>query len=211
MTLPTLIRNYQDKADYTHLKKIYSQLLQATMLIEQEYGSISEWDLTADSPSDATMIMERYKKHFKVIKTCEEDLTACLPDVMYKTTVGTNYEHWSKSSNRASFMLSDGAIVMFHVKAEGLRGGAFQAYVDLNGWKKPNQLGNDFFYFFYFNEHKSLRPGGWASSIEKMDANFKTGCLNGNGYYCANWLLTYGNKDYLKCKDLSYKGKTKCK
>lgn len=73
MTLPTLIQKHQDKSDYTHLKKIYSQLLQATMSIEQEYGSISEWKLSTNSPTDSTMIMERYKKYFKSIKTCEED------------------------------------------------------------------------------------------------------------------------------------------
>lgn len=209
MTLPTLIQKHQDKSDYTHLKKIYSQLLQATISIEQEYGSVAEWDLVDDSAEDAKMIMNRYKKYFKVIKTCEDDLSACLPNVMYKSTIGTDYELWPALGNRSSFLLPDGAIVMFN--SQGSERSAFQIYVDLNGWRKPNQLGNDFFYFYYFKGPKAIRPGGWYASEDDKLANFKSGCLNGNGYYCANWLLENGNKDYLRCKDLSYSGKTKCK
>lgn len=209
MTLPTLIQKHQDKSDYTHLKKIYSQLLQATMSIEQEYGSITEWNLVGDSPEDSKMIMERYKKYFKVIKTCDEDLSACLPDVIYKTTIGTDYVRWSTSSARSSFLLPDGAIVMFN--SQGFSDTAFQIYVDLNGWRKPNQLGNDFFYFYYYKDQKAIRPGGWYASEADKTANFKAGCLNNYGYYCTNWLLENGNKDYLRCKDLSYSGKTKCK
>ena len=48
MTLPTLIQKYQDKSDYTHLKKIYSQLLQATLSLEQEYGPVEGWEWTDD-------------------------------------------------------------------------------------------------------------------------------------------------------------------
>ena len=49
MTLPTLIQKYQDKSDYSQLQKVYSQLLQATLSVEQEYGSISEWGMVANS------------------------------------------------------------------------------------------------------------------------------------------------------------------
>lgn len=209
MTLPALLQKYQDKSDYTHLKKIYSQLLQATMSIEQEYGSISEWNLSSDSQDDAIMIMNRYKKYFKEIKTCEEEQSACFPKVTYKTTKGTDYASWHSMPARASFLLPDGALIMFN--SLGNNEVAFQIYVDLNGWRKPNQLGNDFFYFYYFKKPKAVRPGGWYASEEDKIANFKSGCLNNNGYYCTNWLLENGNKDYLRCKDLSYSGKTKCK
>lgn len=187
MTLPALLQKYQDKSDYTHLKKIYSQLLQATMSIEQEYGSISEWNLSSDSQDDSIMIMNRYKKYFKEIKTCEEEQSACFPKVTYKTTKGTDYASWHSMPARASFLLPDGALIMFN--SQGFPDTAFQIYVDLNGWRKPNQLGNDFFYFYYFKKPKAVRPGGWAASDEDRTANFQTGCLNNNGYYCTNWLL----------------------
>ena len=209
MTLPGLFQKYQDKSDYTHLKKIYSQLLQATMSIEQEYGSISEWNLSTESQDDSTMIMNRYKKYSKEIKTCEDDQSACLPNVTYKTTIGTDYTVWHSARFRSSFLLPDGALIMFN--SQGFPDTAFQIYVDLNGWRKPNQLGNDFFYFYYFKAPKAIRPGGWAASDEDRTANFQTGCLNNYGYFCTNWLLENGNKDYLRCKDLSYSGKTKCK
>lgn len=132
-----------------------------------------------------------------------------MPNVTYKTTIGTDYTVWHSARFRSSFLLPDGALIMFN--SQGFPDTAFQIYVDLNGWRKPNQLGNDFFYFYYFKAPKAIRPGGWAASDEDRTANFQTGCLNNYGYFCTNWLLENGNKDYLRCKDLSYSGKTKCK
>ncbi len=208
MTLPTLIQKYQDKSDYTHLKKIYSQLLQATLSLEQEYGPVEGWEWTDDQQTNSTLLMERYKEQFKSIKTCEEDLKSCFPNVMYKSSTGENYSTWANATTRASFLLPDGAIMMFQFTNDGCW---FQIYVDLNGWKKPNQLGNDFFYFYYFKSINGIRPSGWYDTVALKQSIFKSFCLDKNGYTCTNWFIENGNKDYFKCKDLSYTGKTKCK
>lgn len=86
----------------------------------------------------------------------------------------------------------------------------YTVYVDLNGWRKPNQLGNDFFYFYYYKDPKRIVPGGWSLDEESKQEKFETACLLRYGYNCTNWFLEYGNRDYLRCKDLIYNKKTKC-
>lgn len=208
MTLPTLIQKYQDKSDYSQLQKVYSQLLQATLSVEQEYGSISEWGMVANSEESSKLLHDRYKKYFKVLKTCEDDVTVCLNDITYKSSTGNDYGKFTDVS-RSAFQLSDGTILMFRSSMDNLA--LVNIYVDLNGWRKPNQLGNDFFYFYYIRTDNIIRPAGLYLDENEKQSMFQNYCLNSAGYMCTNWLLEKGNKDYLRCKDLSYTSKSKCK
>lgn len=208
MTLPALIQKYQDKSDYSQLQKVYSQLLQATLSVEQEYGPIPEWGLTKDSAESAKLLHDRYKKYFKVLKTCEDDVTVCLNGISYKSSRGTKYGDFAGNS-RSAFQLADGTIIMFRASMDSTA--YLNIYVDLNGWRKPNQLGNDFFYFYYFTKYNFIRPGGWFPTEQEKESKFSSNCLKSDGFFCANWFLEKGNKDYLKCMDLSYSGKSKCK
>lgn len=208
MTLPILIQKYQDKSDYSQLQKVYSQLLQATLSVEQEYGSISEWGMVANSEESSKLLHDRYKKYFKVLNTCEYDVSVCLNHITYKASTGNFYNNFS-ALPRAAFQLSDGTVLMFRPSMDAYA--LVDIYVDLNGWRKPNQLGNDFFYFYYLRSANVVRPGGWYKTEQDKQSNFLSNCLNAYGFSCANWLLEKGNKDYLRCKDLSYTGKSKCK
>ena len=69
-------------------------------------------------------------------------------------------------------------------------------------------LGKDIFSFLVYPA-KGLVPSGSTTG------NLKNYCSKQNptGYddQCTAWVMFHGNMDYLKCDDLNWKTKTKCK
>ncbi len=211
MTIPSLIQKYKDQAAVSQLKKVYSVLTQAWELMTLEYGPVSEWNLTANTGQE-DMLMERLSKYLKFNKICKTtDPQTCFPNVTYLAIDDTNYSNWTEpATSRARAQMSDGTLLMVNVRLTAETDNIpIQFYIDLNGKSKPNKLGDDFFYFFVWNDNK-LRPAGWHPDPEEKQTNFQYSCLTHNGYYCTNWVIEKGNRDYLRCKDLSYDGKSKC-
>lgn len=122
----------------------------------------------------------------------------------------TPYSDWTNIEimTRARAQMSDGTLFMVNIRPYA-GNTPIQFYIDLNGKSKPNKLGDDFFYFFVWNDNK-LRPGGWDPDPAKKQTNFINSCVKEAGHQCANWVIEKGNRDYLYCKDLSYDGKSKC-
>ncbi len=210
MTMPTLIQKQQDVSTISQLKKSYSMLNQAWISLHNEYGPIKDWSLEHDKGMEDILI-ERFSKYIKMSKICKIGERGCFPDVNYKAINGTSYGNWETSGvNKAKAKLSDGTLFMVNVTQNPEDGVVVQFYIDVNGWKKPNQLGHDFFYFYLWDDN-FLRPAGWKRDGEEMQTYFEENCMNNRGYACAHWAIYQGNRDYLKCKDLSYKSKTKCK
>jgi prepilin-type N-terminal cleavage/methylation domain-containing protein len=205
LVMPGLIANYQEKEIAAKLKKVYSTLSNAYVLaMEENGGPLLTWEgasRTAGSGGEL-VFAENMLKHMNVSKYCGND-GGCFPDVMYITLkAGANYSHWEQLPNRAKAILSDGTSIMFNMSDN------LQIYVDINGFKPPNQLGKDFFYFFVVNN--KIFPGGTPES--NIGGDFKAGCLNAtaNGTTCAAWVIFNENMDYLHCSDLSWYGKTRC-
>lgn len=76
-----------------------------------------------------------------------------------------------------------------------------QLGVDINGNKKPNQLGVDFFWFS-INKNGVITAGRnpivRANGIYfNCDMN-KINAGNYNGYGCSEWILDHENMDYLR-------------
>lgn len=87
-----------------------------------------------------------------------------------------------------------------------------QFYVDINGFKGPNQRGYDFFYFYLWTDD-AIRPGGWKRTIQEKDNDLRWNLQSGGqdaGVSFTNWIIEKGNMEYLRCDDLSYSGKSKC-
>lgn len=209
LTIPALVQKYQDRAAVSHLRKVYSVLTQAWELATLEYGPVSEWNLWEGTQQE-DMIIERMSKYIKFNKICKlADKKVCFPNITYLSSVGTPYNNWTEHQNRAMAELPDGTLLMVNVLNDGSDPHYLQFYIDLNGKRKPNKLGDDFFYFYVFPDNK-LRPGGWDSDRTIVHNDFENACLNAYGYTCANWVIEKGNRDYLRCKDLSYDGKSKC-
>lgn len=209
MTMPSLIQNYQEKATVTKLKKCYSLVSQAYVSILNDEGGSD----TLQAGDDLEM-MEKFGKYLKYQKTCGRN-KGCFPNVTYKSVTGNGYNKWEDdTTDRSRAILTDGTLIMFNKSAMwgGNEGNYLyaQIYVDINGFKGPNQLGRDFFYF-YINPEKIVPAGAKALEEKKEDQKFTKNCIQQNGYACAAWVIYNENMDYLHCKDLSWDGKHSCK
>ena len=209
MTMPSLIQNYQEKATVTKLKKCYSLVSQAYVSILNDEGGSD----TLQAGDDLEM-MEKFGKYLKYQKTCGRN-KGCFPNVTYKSVTGNGYSKWEDdTTDRSRAILTDGTLIMFNKSAMwgGNEGNYLyaQIYVDINGFKGPNQLGRDFFYF-YINPEKIVPAGAKALEEKKEDQKFTKNCIQQNGYACAAWVIYNENMDYLHCKDLSWDGKHSCK
>ena len=207
MTMPSLIQNYQEKATVTKLKKCYSLVSQAYVSILNDEGGSD----TLQAGDDLEM-MEKFGKYLKYQKTCGRN-KGCFPNVTYKSVTGNSYNKWEDDTTyRSRAILTDGTLIMFNLNALRNNSDNFyaQIYVDINGFKGPNQLGRDFFYFYISPE--KIVPGG-AKVLETIfpDQKFDENCIQQNGYACAAWVIYNENMDYLHCKDLSWDGKHSCK
>ena len=209
MTMPSLIQNYQEKATVTKLKKCYSLVSQAYVSILNDEGGSD----TLQAGDDLEM-MEKFGKYLKYQKTCGRN-KGCFPNVTYKSVTGNGYNKWEDdTTDRSRAILTDGTLIMFNKNAMwgGNEGNYLyaQIYVDINGFKGPNQLGRDFFYF-YINPEKIVPAGAKALEEKNEDQKFTKNCIQQNGYACAAWVIYNENMDYLHCKDLSWDGKHSCK
>lgn len=209
MTMPSLIQNYQEKATVTKLKKFYSLVSQAYVSILNDEGGSD----TLQAGDDLEM-MEKFGKYLKYQKTCGRN-KGCFPNVTYKSVTGNGYSKWEDdTTDRSRAILTDGTLIMFNKSAMwgGNEGNYLyaQIYVDINGFKGPNQLGRDFFYF-YINPEKIVPAGAKALEEKNEDQKFTKNCIQQNGYACAAWVIYNENMDYLHCKDLSWDGKHSCK
>ena len=204
MTMPSLIQNYQEKATVTKLKKCYSLVSQAYVSILNDEGGSD----TLQAGDDLEM-MEKFGKYLKYQKTCGRN-KGCFPNVTYKSVTGNGYSKWEDdTTDRSRAILTDGTLIMFNksVITENENYIYAQIYVDINGFKGPNQLGRDFFYF-YINPEKIVPAGAKALEEKNEDQKFTKNCIQQNGYACAAWVIY---NDYLHCKDLSWDGKHSCK
>ena len=209
MTMPSLIQNYQEKATVTKLKKCYSLVSQAYVSILNDEGGSD----TLQAGDDLEM-MKKFGKYLKYQKTCGRN-KGCFPNVTYKSVTGNGYSKWEDdTTDRSRAILTDGTLIMFNKSAMwgGNEGNYLyaQIYVDINGFKGPNQLGRDFFYF-YINPEKIVPAGAKALEEKNEDQKFTKNCIQQNGYACAAWVIYNENMDYLHCKDLSWDGKHSCK
>lgn len=207
MTMPSLIQNYQEKATVTKLKKCYSLVSQAYVSILNDEGGSD----TLQAGDDLEM-MEKFGKYLKYQKTCGRN-KGCFPNVTYKSVTGNGYSKWEDdTTDRSRAILTDGTLIMFNksVVPENENYIYAQIYVDINGFKGPNQLGRDFFYF-YINPEKIVPAGAKALEEKSENQKFTKNCIQQNGYTCAAWVIYNENMDYLHCKDLSWDGKHSCK
>lgn len=217
MTIPTLIQNSQEKATISQLKKTYSTLSQAYALAVQENGTPDSWGLTNDTAGSVTLI-NTLTQYLKTTKTCiDGDYTGCFPNVNYKLLGGGDAGNLNTIAiGKAT--LSDGTLIVpqFHSITCGSNRGTTTAlstvcaslFIDINGFKNPNQLGVDYFRFYLTKN--GIIPGGLP---DETFIPFDPDCKNkSGGYGCTAWVLYNQNMDYLKpCgSTLSWSGPISC-
>lgn len=186
ITMPTLIENHREKVTVTRLKKVYSILSQAYMSAFSENVSIAEWGLGERfSKEGAQAIAEKMIPYLKLSKDCGFE-KGCFPNnTIYRYLSGTSWYRIDSSDRAYKFILADGTLVA--IESAETQG---KIFVDINGFKGPNQYGRDLF-SFWLQDNKVVPLG-----LED-DKTYKFGTNEG---YTA-WVIFNENMDYLRCPD----------
>ncbi len=155
MTMPSLISNYKKQTYVNGLKKAVSTLSNGFRAIMAEegvtdFGHTSLFNGKGNSDSDRNEDIDTtIKKHFSTIKTCKYGDSSCQIEG-YKFLYGSGSTTYFNSSSY-KFYTADGMAFTFggYTSCSSQNGISLCGYVrvDINGPKKPNQIGRDFFYF----------------------------------------------------------------
>ena len=209
ITIPNLMQKWKDQADVAKVKSAYSLISNALKLAVAENGPMDSWDwpvLTATSGhfhDNRLYMAEMMKKYFKVAKFCgiENGKGACSyyayntegtgSGQFFQGTSGTTYNHGLQRLDYLGRMqLANGMLIGFAV--ENIRVDKF-IVVDINGDKKPNRAGYDYFEF-PFELNGKVIPGYYTNH----KGNYCNGVTAGNrdGTSCAEWVIKHGNMDY---------------
>lgn len=185
MTMPTLIQNNQEKVTVTRLKKVYSVLSQAYISASSENINIQEWGLGEEFSKDgAQAIADKMLPYLKISKNCGFE-TGCFPkNGIYKYFSGEGWYTIDSSSRAYRFILADGTLVA--IESYGTQG---KIFVDINGFKGPNQDGKDLFSFWLKTE--GVVPFGTSNGSPVF----------GTRESFTAWVIFNENMDYLRCPD----------
>ena len=205
MTIPSLIQSYKEKATVTAVKQSYSIFAQALKMVAQDYPNLQDLTDSNLSPKENSQIMfNEISKHIKKIKSCDID-NACMPS-LYININDQPTEAWDKAGNIQTGVLANGtSFWILNLPQNDIENStnSGQIGIDINGDKKPNKLGVDFFWFTFdrygnlyagINPHNQATPAGEYNNCELGGS----GLSKYNGYGCSEWIITHGNMDYLK-------------
>lgn len=140
ITIPTLVKNYQDAQYKSAYKKAYSALSQAFLKASQEGDIVPMTGTYSSQGSEANFAA--IKKQFIVSKECEKtELSKCW-DI--------TGEKWNlEGSDVPSFVDNSG--VAWRLRQQDSTNVIPLIFVDTNGMKKPNKYGQDRFMFLFSN------------------------------------------------------------
>ncbi len=221
MTLPSLIQRKQEKVTVTRLKKAYSILSQTYDRMVYELGSEPrDWGMGGMYEQETHVILaNKFLPYLNVIQNCIGK------DQSFVKKHCT--EKYSEPKSYASVRLIDGTTLIFrnwdpncnlsYGNEKHLQNVCGSFLIDVNGNSSPNLDGNDIFAFYLTNY--GIYPIG--SQLDTR-ITFGTHCdksVNwgtnidgfGNGAGCTAWVLYNENQEYLRCSDLDWNGKKKCR
>lgn len=215
MTIPTLISKFEEHATVSQLTKVYSTLSSAYTLAVQENGTPENWGLTVDPCPE---VLNKLKPYLRVDKDCTDGTSGCWPPgVEYKKLSG-GIHGVIDDSTQPKLKLTDGTLIIGYVDnitcgdrygdSLALQNNCGRYTLDINGYKKPNQVGKDVFQF-YLTKY-GIIPRGGPMETSYPFANLCRDKKTASGGVCAAWVLENKNLDYLHCSDLSWDGKKKC-
>lgn len=221
LTIPALLRQQQVQTTVAILKKQHSVWANAYTLAVQENDTPENWNLIASSsgPGAANML-NMFAPYIKIVKNCGT-AAGCFPsNIDYKYLSGTSAGIYDSDTTLAKAQLADGSLIAISIQdavCNNSRGAlplnkiCASIIVDTNGFKSPNQVGVDTFWFYV--SKTAVIPGGAPLETAR---NFNTDCSDKTittelGWGCSAWVVYNENMDYLKCPGvLSWGGTVKC-
>lgn len=196
ITLPIIITKYQKKETVERLKKVYTNLSQAIIMSEADNGPIEYWNFSTTSALFFEKYLQKYIPNILNIRYAD-----IMNEVKYKRPNGnieTNFTALSAGAMVVS--LKDGTL--FYISNSGVYN--YKAiYIDINGMKKPNIIGRDFFGFAIYNKafsRKLVPYGAYGAADMPMEdmtrESAKKGSYacsrSGRGQFCAALIMLDG-------------------
>lgn len=220
ITIPTIINNFVIQSTQVALRNFYSVFSAAYSMAIQENGTPDTWGLTGTNPDDNEQVVNVMAKYLKVIKNCGRN-PGCFPDVNYKYPSGAPRANWDATTTpHAKAQLANGNLLLITGSnptcsgsggaTPALQGVCAYVFVDINGYKNPNQEGVDWFVFYMTKN--GIIPFGTKDDTLYSFSNYCRDKTTGAGFSCAAWVLYQGNMDYRKdgCTNLSWDGPITC-
>lgn len=197
MTIPTLLAKVKNTRDSATLKEDFS-ILKQMMLSANDDGAMGKIVVINNMDEMKNWFNTYFLPYIKVVNVCY-GTSGCFADKI-KTSNGSILTLSIPCGMQSiAFTLNNGSYVCmddfeddrFGVRPYGLTIGIL---VDINGDKKPNQLGKDIFAFVFKDEH--LVPGGHDMTQAQIDANCSEKCSSGRfcGTYCTQKAVQNGYK-----------------
>ena len=206
MTIPSLIQSYKEKATVTAVKQSYSIFAQALKMVTIDNPDLSALtDSSLSAKENSQIMFKEISKHIKKVKSCDVD-KKCMGNTYYLNLNNEKVSNWDTYNNLVTGVLANGTsfwILSLPASISGEETYAGQIGIDINGNKRPNKFGVDFFWFTFdiygnlytgINPHNQATPAGEYNNCELGGS----GLSKYNGYGCSEWIITHGNMDYLK-------------
>lgn len=161
ITLPTLIKKYNNYVTAQKLKKAYNTLSNGIRMAEVDYGPMKDWPKGADMGDMREYYATYFQPYFKGIRLCSSTTKCGYKNFDKNKWTGANWGV-ETGSDRILFQLADGTVA-FYPKSSGSTY-VIHFYVDINGPQKPNELNKDV-YMFIRGTTKGIEPMGKAIEI----------------------------------------------
>lgn len=194
LIIPGIVQNVQKKQYVSGLNKAYSDLSQATMQVMDDNGGKMTYVFPSNSYADRNRFRDKFCQTLNCIKRC--DAGSPPSDCSYSTYKALNGTILTDTANylpRA--ILSNGMLIYFDYlpscstysrsNNNFTMCGAFR--IDINGFKEPNQVGRDIFYFEI--AQNGVFPQGSKSAA--TSANWNTYC-NPSSSDTSGWNMCAG-------------------
>jgi prepilin-type N-terminal cleavage/methylation domain-containing protein len=198
VTIPMVVANYQTMQRVSQVKKIYSEFANATkQVVDDNNGTLmGRFIQYVYDP------VEAYSPYFHINKTCPmgnaNGTDKCFHSA-FKYLNGTDYAFMATLSSRSSgYILDNGMLVLFYggqgaskiCTVDGNPDSCNIVMIDINGWKQPNTVGYDIFWFVITTN--SFVPVS-KTRYPTIECIFKPAAgwngVNNAGYTCSSTLL----------------------
>lgn len=202
MTLPTVITKYQKQETVTKLKKVYTILSQAVAMSEVSNGPCEYWDYSLLSAA----FFDKYLKPYlpTIVNSRYGNI---MNEVKYMRTNGTIENSFTLFRDDAMIVsLKDGTVFYMtsnsggYVAPNGSGNREKGLCFDINGFKKPNVIGRDFFCLMVSKKYKVIPYGAYNSTDIPMGEftreNAQSGSYGcsrqGRGQFCSALIMLDG-------------------
>ncbi len=155
LTIPSVVKNYQQTELKTQFKKAYSIVSNTQQKIMFNLGYVPicyyKEGMSSSIRTECAAYWEEFKNTAKIAKTCKGNALqkGCIPKYNITPPSGCSYFDVERlETSSTAYILADGMIIIPYIE-----NGDTDFLIDVNGIKGPNKGGYDLFSFAtYYNE-----------------------------------------------------------